>query len=77
MLVRADENIALNKAAYASSTYDYNLTAQLVTDGLESGEPAWLKVSMLKANFLGARRNGRWMAGAIFKKHIGRVQHLS
>ena len=33
-----DENIALNKAAYASSTYDYNLTAQLVTDGVvESG----------------------------------------
>ena len=29
-----DENIALNKAAYASSTYDYNLTAQLVTDGV-------------------------------------------
>ena len=26
-------NIALNKAAYASSSYDYNLTAQLVTDG--------------------------------------------
>ncbi len=39
-------NIALNKAAVASSNYDYNLTAQLVTDGVvDSLEPAWLKVS--------------------------------
>lgn len=40
------ENIALNRAVYASSSYDYNLTAQLVTDGVvETAEPAWLKVS--------------------------------
>lgn len=40
------ENVALNRAAYASSSYDYNLTAQLVTDGIvETAEPAWLKVS--------------------------------
>ena len=39
-------NIALNKAAYASSSYDYNLTAQLVTDGgVAASEPAWLKTS--------------------------------
>ena len=49
-------NIALNKAAYASSSYDYNLTAQLVTDGgVAASEPAWLK-----GNCHGARRNGRW-----------------
>ena len=29
-------NIALNRAAYASSSFDYNLTAQLVTDGIVS-----------------------------------------
>jgi F5/8 type C domain./Glycosyl hydrolases family 2, sugar binding domain. len=39
-------NVAENKAAWASSSYDYNLTAQLVTDGrVETDEPAWLKVS--------------------------------
>lgn len=27
-------NIALNRAAYASTSYDYNLTAQLITDGI-------------------------------------------
>lgn len=36
-------NLALNRAAYHSSSYDYNLTAQLVTDGIrETRLPAWL-----------------------------------
>ena len=39
-------NLALNKTAIASSNYDYNLTAQLVTDGIiEDVEPSWVKVS--------------------------------
>ena len=39
-------NLALYKSATASSNYDYNLTAQLLTDGIISvDEPAWLKVS--------------------------------
>ena len=39
-------NLALNKTATASSNYDYNLTAQLVTDGIiEDVEPSWVKVS--------------------------------
>ncbi|MCH3969999.1 MAG: discoidin domain-containing protein [Prevotella sp.] len=39
-------NVALNRAAYASSSFDYNLTAQLVTDGIiSSGEPATITVS--------------------------------
>lgn len=38
-------NVALNRAAYASSSIDYNLTAQLVTDGMScKGEPAMLSV---------------------------------
>ena len=32
-------NIALLRAAYQSSSYDYNLTAQLVTDGIISTQP--------------------------------------
>lgn len=39
-------NAALHSAAYASSTYDYNHTAHLVTDGLcDNAEPALLQVS--------------------------------
>ena len=39
-----EANIALNHTATASSNYDHNLTAQLVTDGiLLQGSPAWLE----------------------------------
>ncbi len=38
-------NLALRRAAYHSSSYDYNLTAQLVTDGIVDDRlPAWLEV---------------------------------
>ena len=36
-------NIALNRAVYASSSYDYCLTGQLVTDGIvETSAPKYL-----------------------------------
>jgi beta-galactosidase/beta-glucuronidase len=39
-------NLALNRPAYASSSYDYNLTAQLVTDGIyDTKAPRWLSVA--------------------------------
>ncbi|MGB9431479.1 MAG: discoidin domain-containing protein, partial [Candidatus Acidiferrum sp.] len=39
-------NLALNRPAYASSSYDYNLTAQLVTDGVrDTRMPQWVSVS--------------------------------
>lgn len=48
-MVQADEtyrNVAKWKAAYHSSSYDYNLTAQLITDGIISEQqPALLNVS--------------------------------
>ena len=38
-------NVALNRKAFASSSLDYNLTAQLATDGiLSSGEPSAVTV---------------------------------
>ncbi len=56
-------NIALNKAASASSSYDYNLTAQLVTDGVvETDEPAWLKVSTAGGEL--SRREREWTVDA-------------
>jgi hypothetical protein len=39
-------NLALRRAAYHSSSYDYNLTAQLVTDGIkETKVPRWVATS--------------------------------
>ena len=39
-------NLALHRPAYQSSAYDYNLTAQLVTDGIkESSLPQWIETS--------------------------------
>jgi beta-galactosidase/beta-glucuronidase len=39
-------NLALRRPAYHSSAYDYNLTAQLVTDGIKDTQlPRWISVS--------------------------------
>lgn len=39
----AYRNLALRRPAYASSSYDYNLTAQLVTDGIvDTRMPDWI-----------------------------------
>lgn len=39
-------NLAFHKPAYHSSSYDYNLTAQLVTDGIkDTGYPNWFSAS--------------------------------
>ncbi len=39
-------NVALHRKAYHSSSYDYNLTAQLVTDGIVTSQmPAFLSVT--------------------------------
>jgi len=57
------ENISLNKAACASSSYDYNLTAQLVTDGVvENAVPAWLKVCTSEGEL--PRREKEWTVDA-------------
>ena len=56
----AYRNIALNRAAYASSSYDYNLTAQLITDGIISDEmPKFLKVSTSRGSV--PRREREWL----------------
>jgi hypothetical protein len=42
----AYRNLALHRPAYQSSAYDYNLTAQLVTDGIkETALPQWIVTS--------------------------------
>jgi hypothetical protein len=47
-------NLALHRPAYQSSAYDYNLTAQLVTDGIkEKGLPQWVVTSTSNKGVLG------------------------
>ena len=39
-------NLALHRAVWQSSSYDFNLTSQLITDGIVAdGEAAWLRVA--------------------------------
>jgi len=46
-------NLALHRAAYQSSAFDYNLTAQLITDGIkESSMPQWIETSTSDAGSL-------------------------
>ena len=50
-------NLALLRPAYHSSSYDYNLTAQLVTDGIkETKMPRWLITTLMTGV---ARKNER------------------
>jgi hypothetical protein len=54
-------NLALRRPAWHSSAYDYNLTAQLVTDGIrDTSMPRWVAVSSSQAGVL--KRNEReWL----------------
>lgn len=53
-------NLARMRAAYQSSSYDYNLTAQLVTDGIVTREqPQWLNLSTPDGDK--PRREREWM----------------
>lgn len=54
-------NLALHRPAYHSSSYDYNLTAQLVTDGIKDTQlPRWEAVSSSQQGAL--KKNERqWM----------------
>ena len=51
-------NIALHKAAYQSDAYDYNLTAQLIIDGIiDANLPGWIVASSNSQGIL--PRDGR------------------
>ena len=43
---KAYRNLALHRPAYQSSSYDYNCTAQLITDGIKETQlPSWIVVT--------------------------------
>ena len=51
-------NLALRRPAYHSSSYDYNLTAQLVTDGIKEAKlPRWLATTTSQGGV--AKKNER------------------
>ncbi len=63
-------NVALYRAAYASSAFDYNHVAHLVTDGIsDQSEPATLTVSTPQGKLV--RREAEWsIDGGKFSRNI-------
>ena len=63
-------NIALNRAAWASTTYDYNHTAHLATDGIcDSRQPAMLQVTTPAGRL--PRREAEWaIDGGPYSRNI-------
>ena len=73
-------NLALHRPAYQSSSYDYNLTAQSITDGIKDTKlPRWVAVSTSQQDAL--KKNERewlldhnWLTGVSLKGTGGWVQ---
>lgn len=77
-------NLALHRPAWHSSSYDYNLTAQLVTDGIkETRPPFWLETSTSQDGVLTkAKRelmlDGNWVTNLELKgSHAWLQFHLA
>jgi beta-galactosidase/beta-glucuronidase len=73
-------NLALHRPAYHSSSYDYNLTAQLVTDGIkEITLPRWIVTSSSTSGVFPKNEreylfDGNWVTGVDLNGHDGWVQ---
>ncbi|MBN9662527.1 MAG: discoidin domain-containing protein [Acidobacteria bacterium] len=73
-------NLALRRPTFHSSSYDYNLTAQLVTDGIKDTRvPRWVSVSTSQQGVL--RKNerewlldGNWVSGVTLRGKEAWVQ---
>ncbi|MGE5644998.1 MAG: glycosyl hydrolase 2 galactose-binding domain-containing protein [Acidobacteriota bacterium] len=72
-------NLALRRPAYHSSSYDYNLTAQLVTDGIkDAAMPRWVSTATSNDGVL-PKNHREWLldghpATAFYFKPAGWVQ---
>jgi hypothetical protein len=79
-LDRTYRNLALHRPAYQSSSYDYNLTAQLITDGIKDTKlPRWVSVAssdqgQLKKNEREWLLDHNWLTGVNLKGGGGWVQ---
>jgi hypothetical protein len=64
-----NRNLALHRPAYQSSSYDYNLTAQLITDGIkETALPRWIVTSSSASGVFPKNEreylfDGNWVTG--------------
>ena len=59
-------NLALHRPAYQSSAYDYNLTAQLITDGIkEQAQPPWIVTSTSSGSLLNKQQREVFLDGNI------------
>jgi hypothetical protein len=59
-------NLALHRPAYQSSAYDYNLTAQLITDGIKSTDhPHWIVASTSDGGTLSKNQREVFLDGNI------------
>ena len=73
-------NLALHRPAYHSSAYDYNLTAQLITDGIKDAAlPRWIAVStsaqgVLKKNEREYMLDGNWVTNVSLNGSAAWVQ---
>ena len=82
-LLRPDgsyRNVALHRPAYHSSSYDYNLTAQLITDGIKDTKlPRWVATSTSRAGELARNQrewllDGNWVTSVALMGRSGWVQ---
>ncbi len=65
-------NLALYRPAYQSSAYDYNLTAQLITDGIiDTALPGWIVITTSSDGIL--KRDGR---EHVIDRHASSTQNL-
>ena len=71
-------NIALHRAAYHSSCYDYNLTAQLVTDGIlpEKGQEPVCLVASTHSSALPKREREWAIDGGAFTRNVLMGDHV-
>jgi len=73
-------NLALHRPAYQSSSYDYNLTAQLITDGIKDTRlPRWTSVSTSQQGVLPKNErewllDRNWVTGVNLPGHHAWVQ---
>ena len=59
-------NLALHRPAYQSSSYDYNLTAQLITDGIrDQALPQWVVASTSDGGVLSKNQREVFLDGNI------------
>jgi hypothetical protein len=73
--LRADtgtyRNLALHRPAYHSSSYDYNLTAQLVTDGIKDTRmPRWVAVATSQQGTF-AKNEREWLLDGNWVTSVG------